>query len=228
MKAIVLAIGVILGLSGCSNFVLGVAENLSQSNTSQPVEVTELSVAQSAVTALSANCPSLDAFAADPANWLAWEGVSGPGPFTLSLKGEGSTATFKVALGDPVATLTVHPEFAQVTNYVLGVWNCTGIEWGDEGTTSDQEQVPAQSISTITLPSFVGAVESQVRDWVFQNGVQARFFYDYGYEDTYVPCTSGAIGTVTGQLPNAGSTISNDAATQVSIKVDCSRESWVQ
>ena len=228
MKSIVLAIGVILSLSGCSNYVLGIAENLSQTTAAQPVEVTELSVAQSAVSALSSNCPALDAYASDPANWLAWEGVNGPGPYTLSLRGEGSTATFKVALTTPVATLTVHPDFAQVTNYVLVVWNCTGIEWGDEGSATVPDQAPAQSVNTITLPNFVGAIESQVRDWVFQNGVQARFYYDYGFEDTYVPCTTGAIGLVTGQLPNAGSSISNDAGTQVSIKVDCRRESWVQ
>lgn len=228
MKKILLAIAVVVSLTGCSDYALGISKSTSEAVPGQPVEVTEASVAQSAVAALSANCPSLDAFASDPANWLAWEGVSGPGPYTLSLKGEGSSATFKVSPGIPQASLTVHPEFAQVTNYVLGMWNCTGIAWADEGSASVPEQAPEQSANNFVLPNFVGTVESQVRDWAFQNGIQARFYFDYGIEDTYVPCTSGAIGPVTRQSPNAGSTVTNDASTQITIYVDCRRESWVQ
>lgn len=228
MKKILLAIAVVVSLTGCSDYALGISKSTSEAVPVQPVEVTEASVAQSAVAALSANCPSLDAYASDPANWLAWEGVSGPGPYTLSLKGEGSSATFKVSPGSPQASLTVHPEFAQVTNYVLGMWNCTGIAWADEGSASVPEQAPEQSANNFVLPNFVGTVESQVRDWAFQNGIQARFYFDYGIEDTYVPCTSGAIGPVTRQSPNPGSTVSNDAGTQITIFVDCRRESWVQ
>ena len=228
MKTILLAIAVVVSLTGCSDYALGISKSTSEAVPVQPVEVTEASVAQSAVAALSANCPSLDAYASDPANWLAWEGVSGPGPYTLSLKGEGSSATFKVSPGSPQASLTVHPEFAQVTNYVLGMWNCTGIAWADEGSASVPEQAPEQSANNFVLPNFVGTVESQVRDWAFQNGIQARFYFDYGIEDTYVPCTSGAIGPVTRQSPNAGSTVTNDASTQITIYVDCRRESWVQ
>ena len=228
MKTILLAIAVVVSLTGCSDYALGISKSTSEAVPGQPVEVTEASVAQSAVAALSANCPSLDAYASDPANWLAWEGVSGPGPYTLSLKGEGSSATFKVSPGSPQASLTVHPEFAQVTNYVLGMWNCTGIAWADEGSASVPEQAPEQSANNFVLPNFVGTVESQVRDWAFQNGIQARLYFDYGIEDTYVPCTSGAIGPVTRQSPNAGSTVTNDASTQITIYVDCRRESWVQ
>lgn len=228
MKKILLAIAVVVGLTGCSDYALGISKSTNEAVPVQPVEVTEASVAQSAVAALSANCPSLDAYASDPANWLAWEGVSGPGPYTLSLKGEGTSATFKVSPGSPQASLTVHPEFAQVTNYVLGMWNCTGIAWANEGSASVPEQAPEQSANNFVLPNFVGTVESQVRDWAFQNGIQARFYFDYGIEDTYVPCTSGAIGPVTRQSPNAGSTVTNDASTQITIYVDCRRESWVQ
>lgn len=228
MKQILAAIALVIGLTGCSDYALGISKSTSEAVPAQPMEVTEASVAQSAVAALSANCPSLDAYASDPANWLAWEGVSGPAPYTLSLKGEGSSATFKVSPGSPEASLTVHPEFAQVTNYVLGVWNCTGIAWADEGSATVPEQAPQQSANTFVLPNFVGAVESQVRDWAFQNGIQARFYFDYGIEDTYVPCTSGAIGPVTRQSPNAGSTVTNDAGTQITIYVDCRRENWVQ
>lgn len=228
MKKILLAIALVVSLTGCSDYALGISKSTSEAVPGQPVEVTEASVAQSAVAALSANCPSLDAYASDPANWLAWEGVTGPGPYTLSLKGEGSSATFKVSPGSPQASLTVHPEFAQVTNYVLGMWNCTGIAWADEGSASVPEEAPEQSANNFVLPNFVGTVESQVRDWAFQNGIQARFYFDYGIEDTYVPCTSGAIGPVTRQSPNAGSTVTNDASTQITIYVDCRRESWVQ
>lgn len=228
MKKVLLALAIVAGLTGCSDYNLGMSQSTSAVDPGQPVEVTEASVAQSAVAALAANCPSLDAYASDPANWLAWEGVAGPGPYTLSLNGEGSTATFKVSLGNPQATLTVHPEFAQVTNYVLGVWNCTGIAWADEGTAEVPQQAPEQSANTFVLPNFVGAVESQVRDWAFQSRVQARFYFDYGIEDTYVPCTSGAIGPVIRQSPSAGSSVTNDASTQITISVDCRRSSWVQ
>ena len=228
MKRILLAIAIVASLTGCSDYALGISKSTSAAGPVQQVEVTEASVAQSAVSTLAAHCPSLDEYASDPANWLAWEGVSGPGPYTLSLKGEGSSATFKVAPGSPEASLTVHPEFAQVTNYVLGVWNCTGITMADEGTATVPEQAPQQSANTFALPNFVGAVESQVRDWAFQNGIQARFYFDYGIEDTYVPCTSGAIGPVIRQSPPAGSTVTNDASTQITISVDCRRSSWVQ
>ena len=61
MKQILAAIALVIGLTGCSDYALGISKSTSEAVPAQPMEVTEALVAQSAVAALSANCPSLDA-----------------------------------------------------------------------------------------------------------------------------------------------------------------------